>query len=464
MRKEIPLSSILLYLENPRLSEAETEHDALCKMVQNQQRKLVVLARDIIEYGMSELDLLAVFPDSKKGFYRVAEGNRRVSALKLLQNPDLVIKEYPLISNEFQKMSLKGTIDFDHIDVSVFKSANDPRLIHFLQIRHLGENGGIGTVKWSTEQKERFDYRTFGKENIVIFLDNLEKEGYLTRDQIDGVTQTNWQRIFRPVGLQCLRLKKVGKSYCILDGYEHEFSTKIKLVAKELNGKSVAIVYGENEIKDFFQNIEEKYQIEIEDKTNNPTTIPQNDDTPTDTDDMNKKKQNTGTTPKTETKSNFEKKTNSDKHKEKMPPDPYKNCKTVIPRSIRLQSRNHRINQIILELKSLDVENYPNACGCLLRILIELSAKEYLEHNSKEENYDATKVKFEDAIAQATSRMLQRGQLVNAEANAVKKETSSGGVKLLFNGYMHNTETYPSSIVIKGIFKTYLKFIRECLL
>ena len=66
MRKEIPLSSILLYLENPRLSEAETEHDALCKMVQNQQRKLVVLAKDIIEYGMSELDLLAVFPDSKK--------------------------------------------------------------------------------------------------------------------------------------------------------------------------------------------------------------------------------------------------------------------------------------------------------------------------------------------------------------------------------------------------------------
>lgn len=36
-----------------------------------------------------------------------------------------------------------------------------------------------------------------------------------------------------------------------------------------------------------------------------------------------------------------------------------------------------RINQIIRELKALDVDLYPNACGTLLRTLFELSAKYY---------------------------------------------------------------------------------------
>lgn len=479
MRKTIPLSSILLYLNNPRLSRSESEHESLCKMVQDQQRKLILLARDIAENGMSELDLLAVFPDEKEGYYRVAEGNRRVSALKLLQHPDLIDKDYPAVAKEFAELAKKQAVDFDHIETAVFESEKDPKLVHFLQIRHLGENGGVGTVKWGVTQKARFDNRIYGKENLVIFLDSLEDKGYLSRKQINGVTPTNWQRILRPIGLACLRLSKNGQSYKILDGYENEFSIKIKLVADCLKNESVGTVYAQKQIETFFENIENEYQKSIKTKENNsvasnPFTV---ENSSSQNSQLSNAEQSESNNDKYEGNSTYSQKVmnsesgravasniTTENHHQRMPQDPYAKCKTVIPASVRIQSRNHRINQIIAELKELDVETYPNACGCLLRALIELSAKEYLEYNNKNVGYDATKIQFEDAIAQATAYMVQKKQIVAVEASAVKKETGSGGVKMLFNGYMHNTETYPSPIVIKGIFSTYSKFLKECLL
>lgn len=473
MRKTVPLSSILLFLNNPRFSESESEHEALCKMIKNQQRKLTLLARDIAEYGISELDLLAVFPDEKEGYYRVAEGNRRVTALKLLQNPELISKEYPAISKEFSEIAKKKNVDFNNIEVAIFESEKDPKLVHFLQIRHLGESEGVGTVKWGAAQKARFDHRTFGKENLVIFLDSFEDRGYLTRDQIDGVTITNWQRIFRPVGLECLKLEKRGQSYNILDGCEEEFSIKIKLVADHLKGESVGKVYGKLQIEEFIQDIENEYTKSIATESgetgdsNSLSSGNSSDEGQSFNDESASQKFENNANPYGSVVNPVPEKVDSaeaSKPNQRMPHDPFAKCKTVIPPSIRLQSRNHRINQIISELKSLEVETYPNACGCLLRALIELSAKEYLEYNNKNQAYDATKIQFEDAISQATAHMVQKDKIVSVEANAVKKETSSGGVKLLFNGYMHNTETYPSPIVIKGIFSTYSKFLRECLL
>ena len=478
MRKTLPLSSIRLYLKNPRLSESESEHKELCKMVQDQQKKLILLAKDIATYGINELDLLAVFPDKQIGYYRVAEGNRRITALKLLQHPDLISKEYPIISKEFTNIAKNQIIDFNNIDVAVFESETDPKMLHFLQIRHLGENGGIGTVRWNPTQKARFDYRNFGKEGLAIFFDTLESKGYLTRNQISSVTPTNWQRIFRPVGLEFLRLKKDGKSYKIIDGCEREFLTKITLIIDNLKGKTVGLVYGQQQIEKFIHDIEIKYNEATKVGIDTDKTYYPYHPTPGATDYEDRKASGESQdnfhnksdgNQNYDTEKQYSESTNSNmgasaKKHERMPNDPYAKSKTVIPASVHIQSRNHRINQIIKELKTLNVETYPNACGCLLRALIELSAKEYLEYNSKKSNYDATNVEFKDAISLATSQLLQKKQIVEVEANAVKKETNAGGVRLLFNGYMHNTETYPSPIVIKGIFSTYCKFLKECLL
>ncbi len=126
-----------------------------------------------------------------------------------------------------------------------------------------------------------------------------------------------------------------------------------------------------------------------------------------------------------------------------------------------MRSRNHRITLIIQELKELPVERFPNACGTLLRALIELSAKTYLEHNT--DIKDATTIEFTPAISKAANHMVSQGNMTGGEAKAIKKETEEGGARQLFNGYMHDTESYPSPIVIKGIFQSYYKFLLNCL-
>jgi len=450
----LSLSVIRLYLDNPRLSKSDSEIEALYKIVADQQKKLVMLAKDIAKHKLSELDVIAVFPDEEEGFYRVVEGNRRISALKLLQNPSLIEDRFPAISKEFSDIEGRENFDFEHINVSVFPSEDDEELIHFLQIRHLGEYGGVGTVRWDAKQKDRFDYRVYGKENLVIFLDDLESRGILTAEQIDGVTKTNWERILRPIGLEFFHLNKVGGTYEVQAGYEEEFAQKIRMVATALYKKSVGIVYDQEKIEEFFAKMERQYNGEPEDTEEEPPTSGGD----------------TGTNGGNRQQGNGDGEGDGEgdggqNRRRRMPSDPFKNCPYVIPPQLRIQSRNHRITQIIQELREIPVERFPNACGCLLRALIELCAKEYLEHSkhSRVRNGDATEIEFTEAISIAKDDMVQKGLLSVEEGRTIKRETEAGGVRQLFNGYMHNTDSYPSPIVIKGIFLSYFKFLRSCL-
>lgn len=444
----LSLAVIKLYLDNPRLSKSDNEAEAMNKIVADQQKKLVALAKDIAKHKLSELDVMAVFPDEEDGFYRVAEGNRRITVLKLLQNPNLIKDNFPAIAREFSEIEGRENFDFEHINVSIFPSENDETLIHFLQIRHLGEYGGVGTVRWDAKQKGRFDYRIHGTENLVIFLDELERNEILTAEQINGVTKTNWDRILRSVGLEFFHLDKVSGTYNVEAGFEEEFNQKIRMVADALYKKTVGIVYDQEKIEEFFAKMERQYNGQADEGAKPesstvgevpPTSSTSDDDAAQDTNEQNKQR--------------------------RMPSDPFKNCQFVIPPQVRIQSRNHRITQIIQELKEISVERYTNASGCLLRALIELCAKEYLEHNNHNRlrNGDATSIEFSEAISAAKDDMVQKGLLTATEGRAINKETEGGGVRQLFNGYMHNTDSYPSSVVIKGIFQFYYKFLKLCL-
>ena len=63
--------------------------------------------------------------------------------------------------------------------------------------------------------------------------------------------------------------------------------------------------------------------------------------------------------------------------------DVFNNCSTIIPYAYRIHSSNMRLNKIINELKRLNPDEYPNACGTLLRTLFELSSKVFLEKEEK---------------------------------------------------------------------------------
>lgn len=140
--------------------------------------------------------------------------------------------------------------------------------------------------------------------------------------------------------------------------------------------------------------------------------------------------------------------------------DVFENCKTIIPPAYKITSFNTRINKIIKELKYLDVDYYPNACGTLLRLLFELSAKNYIENNQIQINQTIEEIEFNPVIQKAANHMREVGRLDSQLHSALMRDINS--LRLLFNGYMHNPSSYPSSTSLKSIFIAHKKFLEEC--
>lgn len=179
MRKTIKIDDLYLALDNPRFTDSQNENEELEKMVSEQGTKLTVLAEDIIEHGLNPLDTTAVYPSEKnKGKYIVAEGNRRIAVIKILNDPSLIASYDLPIYNKFAKLKSKY-VSIDEIDTWLFGNSADPALSHWIEIRHMGEQKGKGTSTWNSIQKERFDQKVRGESKLLDFWAALENYNIL---------------------------------------------------------------------------------------------------------------------------------------------------------------------------------------------------------------------------------------------------------------------------------------------
>ncbi|WP_242437552.1 hypothetical protein [Proteus mirabilis] len=94
-RKTIKVNKLLLDTNNSRFPDlADNQRDAISKMLENQGDKISNLAKDIAIRGLDPSENILVHESEEEpGFYIVDEGNRRVTALKLLLSPELAPNE-----------------------------------------------------------------------------------------------------------------------------------------------------------------------------------------------------------------------------------------------------------------------------------------------------------------------------------------------------------------------------------
>lgn len=442
----LSIDNILLSLDNPRLDESFDQINVIKKMIENQGSKLFELAKDISQNGLSPIEDIAVTP-SDNGQFVVHEGNRRITAIKLLNNPEILKNLDQSLYNKFSHLSNEKNKKITTIEVKVF--SNDDDLDHWIELRHLGNNNGVGTDKWDAIQKERYTKNKTGKSLLLDFFDKLLNTNTLNDDEIQSITKTNWERVLTKSGLNFLGLEKKNNEY-VLPNDLTLFAAKIKMIHKEISNQPVEVVYNEEKRiqlfdkisleligKPFSSCVSQSTLFEEESKINN---------FPKETHLIESDKSQVST----QTKSSST----------KIKKDIFENCKTIIPPTYKITSSNARINKIIKELKCLDVDYYPNACGALLRLLFELSAKNYIENNQIQINQTIEEIEFEPAIKKAANHMRLARKLDNQLHSALMKEIDV--LRLIFNGYMHNPSSYPSSASLKSIFKAHMKFLEEC--
>ena len=92
--RTIKLTSLFVNTENYRFEPLSSQKEAIDKMIEDQGDKLYSLVDDIVTNGLSPVDLIIVTPNEDSNKYVVLEGNRRITSLKLLNNPTLIDDKY----------------------------------------------------------------------------------------------------------------------------------------------------------------------------------------------------------------------------------------------------------------------------------------------------------------------------------------------------------------------------------
>jgi len=149
----VDLSKIHLDSENPRIPKSlhsEDEKNILKYMVNN--ASIIELINSIGENGYFAGEPIILIKKNAK--YKVVEGNRRVSALKLMQNPTL--------AKEFSRKLVKAInqAEYKPTKIPSFIVEDEKEVHKFLGFRHI-----TGIKNWNALEKARYLY--YLKENLL---------------------------------------------------------------------------------------------------------------------------------------------------------------------------------------------------------------------------------------------------------------------------------------------------------
>lgn len=199
----VPVNRLHLDLRNPRHEVASTEPDALHALFKDD--KVLALALDLADRGeLSPLEAIGAIPAAGlDGHYVVVEGNRRVAALQVLADPN---RAPTSMRKQVARAAERASLPRE-VPVLVFESREAAR--PWIELRHLGEQEGVGTLNWRAAQKARAagsNSRTSARANqlSLAVLDTLEAEGLLSKDVRRRVSLTTLTRYLGTPGVRAI--------------------------------------------------------------------------------------------------------------------------------------------------------------------------------------------------------------------------------------------------------------------
>ena len=187
---DVPLTKLHLDPENPRFDPIDDEDRIVAQLVGTE--KVLVVARDIAEKGgISPLDRIGVIRiEGTPGHYMVVEGNRRTCALKLLHDPRKAPNPKVREALDLIRSSAKASVT--KVPVVVFRDREAAK--PWLRLRHLGEQGGIGTRRWNTAAQARFAGGASPDKLAVDVLERAEAAGWISEEQRKKIPVTTLRR------------------------------------------------------------------------------------------------------------------------------------------------------------------------------------------------------------------------------------------------------------------------------
>ncbi|WP_055069735.1 ParB/Srx family N-terminal domain-containing protein [Clostridium massiliamazoniense] len=386
----VDIEKLIINKENPRYQWVECEYDAIKNIILRQQEKLLNLIEDIAENGVNPSELIIVVEEGEN--YIVLEGNRRVTAIKLINDLDLYADIDSKFANKLSViLSKNSTREIKGINAILFDSRLEAN--RWIKIRHTGDNSGVGVLKWSKERKENFINENSKINRIYGILDYVRESKYYDENlkmQLDDVKVSQLSRLLDDPHVRetiGLRLKN-KKFYRIVP--EKELSKGLsKILYDILNGvfKGRSISTKENRltyIEGFLGNQLPSYNNgEGEVSSLTITDAKEDNCIERDTEQMTLKDFNIIDGIAKEEK--MEKLRSQIKNKDIVLTTSKSNRnkrRYLIPSDFNIRIVDKSIDSLYKELKTLDIKRYSNSVEVLFRMFLEKIVLNYVEKNN----------------------------------------------------------------------------------
>lgn len=434
--QKIKLLELRVNRGNDRHGELMDEDAAIEWLLTHRASHMRGLTKDLVVSGqIFEPPLVR----KENGQYVVYDGNRRTTAVKLLNEP--------------QRAPSKDWADFFSGERSKWKGRfptqlfcqieeDRERIDEILYRRHTGQKNGVGQSQWDAPAKTNFERRT-GKNSKIDVAEEVEKllqaSGQLKTNE--RIPRSNMKRLLSAEQFRNRAGIAIEKNKLKITHDETKVLEALERISRDLISKTITL-------DDLWDNVTKRKYLDRLDKEGVLPTI----------DDVLLERRNIKPKKKEAPKP-------SDPVPEPPAPTPQKRHTLIrnIDFGFQQTHENRRILDIFFELQhSLKFESHDNAIAISFRVLLELSIEHYIAqqniltvHNNDRLANKYSKV-LTDLFETKTIDKKYYDALKKFEKNEPLFSTST------LHSYVHSANFFPSDHHLKGMWDTLEKFIVHC--
>ena len=384
------MTELDLDCENPRHGAVGDQDAALARLIVDQRDKLVRLAVDIHDNGLSPSQLFIVKREDS-GRFTVLDGNRRLAALRILDDPAKLPAKHK--TQEFNRAVSEPSTIPDVVMCVVVPNRDEARL--WLDRTHSGQMAGIGNVPWSAAAKYRFNPNPSSRghtASAIIVLDWLRQRlaaddpARADIDEVESDSVTTFGRLAQDPDVRgWIGFDFQAGTVGLNDDESAVIRRLLKIIEKLAGDVTVTQLKKKGDRARF-----------IAELLGGDTFGLTSPDPPVDSEapeqDANDEGPTSGTDGPAQEAGPDE--SGGTTERPQQPAHPYA--------SINIAPLHPRLQQIIAEVRKLNPDRYPNAAAALHRVIIELAVTDYLHRKG---NTQSPNIKLKTRVRNAMTEL-----------------------------------------------------------